>query len=252
MPEGPLRTVHGRRTVEEYLRRTDPAHLVKLWLDRSNKPETNRTLIDLARSRGIPFAVLDPDAFRRMTDDPKHSQGVLLTLRDRTLTEDDLHDRLRTSPPPLVLVLDHIEDPANLGSILRTCGFYGCDTVVIPTDRAAQLSPAVEKVASGGLSAVRLHRVVNLARVLRSLKNDHGYWTVASVADPDATPLHTLHIPQPAALVVGNEHKGVSRLLLDLCDLRVAIHGSGPVASLNAAVATAVLLDRFFHPPQRP
>jgi 23S rRNA (guanosine2251-2'-O)-methyltransferase len=241
-----IKTLCGRRTVEEYLRNEDRSRLVKLFLSKANRPDANKSLIDLASAKGVPFALLDAESFRKRAGDIEHSQGVLLTVEKRSLDEDAFLDHITQSSPRLVLLLDHLEDPANLGSILRTCGFYGCDTVVVPQDRSVSVTPAVEKIASGALSTVGLYEVVNLNRILDKLKEEHGYWAVATVMSDNAEDLHSFDFPKKTVLAVGNEHQGLSALTDKKCDFRVRIRPGGAVGSLNAAVATAIFLDRFY------
>ena len=141
---------------------------------------------------------------------------------------------------PLFLVLDHVQDPHNLGACLRTADAAGVRGVIITKDQAAGLSPVVAKVASGAAEAVPLYRVTNLARTLQWLK-EAGLWIVGAAGEAPRSVFET-DLNLPMALVMGAEGKGMRRLTRESCDLLVKIPMAGTVESLNVSVATGVLL----------
>ena len=141
---------------------------------------------------------------------------------------------------PLLLVLDGVQDPHNLGACLRTADAAGVACVIVPRDRAAGLSAAVRKVASGAAETVPLIQVVNLSRTLKWLK-DRGIWLVGT-DDEAKTDLHAADLKGPIAIVMGAEGVGMRRLTREHCDLLVAIPMAGVVESLNVSVATGVVL----------
>ena len=241
--------IFGRRTVEEYLKNSKPEDLVKLFLNKANNPETNKKFILLAKEKKTSFAILENDAFHKKAD-TEHHQGVLLIIKKKTLDERELFSNIEKNNPSIILILDHIEDPANFGSILRTCGFYGVNTIIIPKDRAVKITPSVEKISSGVLSYINVYEVTNLNKVIKSLK-EKGYWAVATGIFEDSVTLSSFSFPEKTILVIGNEHKGISRLTKDLCDYSVSIKSYGKIDSLNVAVATAIFLDRFFNSSQK-
>jgi 23S rRNA (guanosine2251-2'-O)-methyltransferase len=250
-PAGQVRTVFGRRTVEEYLKTEPAGNLVLLTLSASNKGATNEALGQLARQKGVPVRLIDSIEFELNASAWPHNQGVLLQVRKAGGSPDPIEAHLaslaeKNRKRDCVLCLDHLEDPANLGSILRSCAFFGVKLVVIPKDRSAAVTPAVEKISAGALTHVRIVEAVNLVRILELLK-EKGYWVVGTSLAAKAVPVRGFDWPERTVLVTGNEHKGLSRLVEERCDFLVKIAGSGGLQSLNAAVATAITLDRFYN-----
>jgi len=141
---------------------------------------------------------------------------------------------------PLVVVLDGVQDPQNLGALVRSAHVLGAHGVIIPQDRAAPVTPAVVRASAGATEHVKIARVVNLARALDGLK-EAGLWIAGGVADDGSAPWE-VDLTGPTALVVGAEGKGVRPLVLRQCDFLVRIPMLGRVASLNVSVAGAVLL----------
>ena len=141
---------------------------------------------------------------------------------------------------PLLVVCDSVQDPGNLGAVLRSAHVLGAHGVVIPKDRAAPVTPAVVKAASGATEHVPVAQVVNVARALETLKR-RGIWTVAAVADDGADPW-TLDLRVPTALVLGAEGPGLRPLVARTCDFRARVPMTGAVGSLNVSVAAGVLL----------
>jgi 23S rRNA (guanosine2251-2'-O)-methyltransferase len=151
---------------------------------------------------------------------------------------DDLLDRL--DGPPLLLILDGVQDPHNLGACLRTSDAAGVSAVIVPRDRAAGLSPTVRKVASGAAESVPLIQVTNLARTLRWLR-ERGIWVIGT--DDQATKsAYQVDLKGPLAIVLGAEGAGVRRLTRENCDDLVSLPMLGVVESLNVSVAAGVLL----------
>jgi len=182
--------------------------------------------------------VADLDEFARGA---RH-QGAVARLREsRTLGEGALDDVLEhCEGTPLLLVLDGVQDPHNLGACLRTADAAGATAVIVPRDRAAGLSATVRKVACGAAEAVPLIQVVNLARTLRTLR-DRGVWLVGADVDGDRT-IYESDLHGPLAVVMGAEGSGLRRLTREHCDLLVRIPMRGAVASLNVAVAAGIVL----------
>jgi len=139
----------------------------------------------------------------------------------------------------LLLVIDQLQDPQNLGAILRSCDAAGVAAVILPKDGTVGITPVVEAAAAGAASSLRVCRVTNLVRTIELLKR-HGFWIVG-LAAANATSLYDADFPEPIALVLGGE-SGLRRLVRDSCDMRVSIPMTGEVESLNASVAAAVAL----------
>jgi 23S rRNA (guanosine2251-2'-O)-methyltransferase len=151
---------------------------------------------------------------------------------------------------PLVLVLDGVQDPHNLGACLRTADAAGVGLVILPKDRSAGLTPAARRAAAGAAEILPIVFVANLARVLKHLK-EKGLWVAGTTDEADQS-LYDADLGGPLALVVGSEGKGMRRLTAELCDYRLRIPMLGSVDSLNVSVATAVSLFEIVRQRGRP
>lgn len=154
---------------------------------------------------------------------------------------DSLDELLRRTGEPLYLVLDSLQDPQNLGTVLRTAEGVGATGVIIPEHRAAQVTPTVVNASAGAVEHLRIAQVVNLARALGELK-EAGVWVVGLEAVPGAASLWDVRLDGPLALVVGSEGEGIRRLVLEACDVVARLPLLGRVESLNASVAAAIAL----------
>jgi 23S rRNA (guanosine2251-2'-O)-methyltransferase len=220
-----LEALHGRRGVD----RLFVAEGVR-------EDERMRRLIALATERGaaverVPRLLLD-DATRGA-----NHQGVALEAEPyRYVPLDDI-----LATPGTVLVLDHLQDPQNVGSLLRAAETAGVSGVIIAEDRAAGITPAVVNASAGAVEHLRVAAVPNLTRALEALQR-RGWWIAGLDAGPGARDLYQAEVPRPAALVVGAEGSGLGANLRKACDLRLALPMRGRVASLNAATAGAIAL----------
>ena len=194
-----------------------------------------------ARDAGIRVTRVTRDRLSSLADGGVH-QGVVAELREFEYTElpDLIEEAKASGGDPLIVVLDGIQDPHNLGAIVRTAHALGAHGVVIPKDRAAAVTGAVAKASAGAIEHTGIARVVNLSRALEELK-DAGLWIAA--ADPEGDQeLDKANLDGPLALVVGAEGAGVRKGVLDHCDFRLKIPMAGQLASLNASVSAGVLL----------
>ena len=218
-----------------------PAAVRRVVVQAGRDDRRAHELVELARSKGVavetrPVAELDALAAGGV------HQGVVARVAPATpLAEEELLVRLADGArPPLVLVLDGVQDPHNLGACLRTADAAGADAVVVPRDRAVGLTPVVRKVAAGAAESVAFSQVTNLARFLRALK-EQGLWVVGT--DGEAEQLHTAaDLKGPLALVLGAEGAGMRRLTREHCDLVVRLPMLGAVQSLNVSVAAGIVL----------
>jgi 23S rRNA (guanosine2251-2'-O)-methyltransferase len=194
-----------------------------------------------ARELGIKVEHHPRTLLDRRSDGARH-QDVLADFSANNLrAERDLDGLLAAIVgPPLILVLDGVQDPHNLGACLRTADAAGVHLVIMPKDRSAALTPSARRAASGAAEIITIVSVTNLARVLRSLK-DQGVWLAAST-DQAETSLYATDLTGPMAMVMGSEGQGVRRLTGELCDYHVRIPMLGTVSSLNVSVATAICL----------
>lgn len=166
-------------------------------------------------------------------------QDIIAELSEKSLNEDDLSRLLdRIEGDPLILLLDGVQDPHNLGACLRTAEAAGVHAVIIPKDRSAGITAVVRKTSAGASEIVPVFQVTNLARVIRSLK-ERGIW-LAGTNDGSAASIYETDLTGPLALVMGNEGQGMRRLTRELCDHLVRIPMAGTIESLNVSVATGV------------
>ncbi len=195
----------------------------------------------LAERAGVQVTAADAALLDKLAEGVRH-QGVVAEIAPRVGDpETQLEEALEAAPdPPLLLVLDGVQDPHNLGACLRSADAAGAAAVIVPRDRAAGLTPVVRKVAAGAAETVPLVAVVNLARTLRGLK-ERGVWLVGTDDAADRT-LYETDLAGPLALVMGSEGEGLRRLTRECCDQLVSIPMAGAVESLNVSVATGVVL----------
>jgi 23S rRNA (guanosine2251-2'-O)-methyltransferase len=194
--------------------------------------------LERAEAQGIPVRRVQAVDLDRETRGAVH-QGVVADVRTGgALSVEDL--LIRAVGAPLIVVLDGIEDPHNLGAILRTVDAAGADGVVRQSRRAAALGGAAAKASAGAVSHVKIAEVVNIARAIEAMKTA-GVWTVG-LADDGSTPYDRIDYTLPTALVVGGEGDGLRRLVRDRCDWVASIPMRGRVQSLNVSVATGIVL----------
>lgn len=195
----------------------------------------------LAQQAKVRVLVRDGQELDRLAAGERH-QGVCAHIRSTGVLGEGALDELldKLDVPPLLLVLDGVQDPHNLGACLRTADAAGVAAVIVPRDRAAGLSPTVRKVASGAAETVPLIQVVNLARTLRWLK-ERNIWIVGT-DDEAPKSVYETDLKGPLALVLGAEGPGLRRLTKESCDALISIPMRGVVESLNVSVATGVVL----------
>ncbi|MCS7050109.1 MAG: 23S rRNA (guanosine(2251)-2'-O)-methyltransferase RlmB [Thermomicrobium sp.] len=229
--------LYGRNAVAEALRgrRRHRRMLVAAGLESQSRIAT---LIDQARARGVPVQVVSRAELDRIVG-PVNHQGVVLETSPYPYVP--LDDVCVTDPTSIVLVLDHVQDPQNIATLLRTAEAVGVQGVILPERRAAPISPAVVNASAGAVEHVRVALVTNLGRAVDDLR-ERGFWIIALEAGAQAQSLFAAPLPLPLALLVGSEGRGLSPVLLQRADVRVMIPMFGRVTSLNAAVAGSIAL----------
>ncbi|HOJ83332.1 MAG TPA: 23S rRNA (guanosine(2251)-2'-O)-methyltransferase RlmB [Bacillota bacterium] len=230
--------VIGRRPVLEALR---SGSLQQVYLAAGQKGEIIDQISREARSQGLPLEVIPRRELHRLTDGGNH-QGVAAQARPFPYLkiEELLEKVYALTGAPFLILLDHLQDPQNLGSLMRTAEVAGMDGIIIPQDRSVKITPAVRKVAAGAAERLPVARVVNLVDAVRQLKKE-GFWVYGTAAD-GPLPYYRADYRVPFVLVIGSEGKGISRLLRESCDGIISIPMRGPGGSLNAAVAAAVII----------
>jgi 23S rRNA (guanosine2251-2'-O)-methyltransferase len=226
--------VYGVNTVAEALR----AGRVKRLKVGARADRRVAEILELAAARGVPVVRVEPDVLDRESRQGVH-QGVLAELTPPR--EYSLADLVRgAAGAPLLLVLDGVEDPHNVGAVLRSLDAAGGHGLVRQTRRAAALDAAAAKASAGAVAHVPVADVVNIARALDELK-ELGIWTVGLTADAPQT-YDAMDLTQPVAIVLGNEGTGLRRLVRERCDFIASIPMAGHVGSLNVSVAAGVVL----------
>jgi len=212
-----------------------------LWLDRRRRDRRLAELAALAREQGIALRQVERDELDRIADGANHQGALAWVAAPAARSEAELDALLDAlDGPPLLLVLDGVTDPHNLGACLRTADGAGVQALIVPKDKAAGLTPVAVKVASGAAESVPLVQVTNLARALDRLKA-RGIWLVGT-SDAAERDLYETDLRGPVALVLGSEGAGLRRLTRERCDLLCRIPMRGRVESLNVSVATGVCL----------
>lgn len=232
--------VYGIHAVRSVLKKHSQ-RVVQVWLQTGRSDARIDELSKLAAEAKIKVEHRSVRDLDQRAGGEQH-QGAIAQLKDAgTLGEGALDEILEAAgAAPLVLVLDGVQDPHNLGACLRTADAAGAACVIVPRDRAAGLSATVRKVASGAAETVPLIQVVNLSRTLKWLK-ERGLWLVGT-DDEAKTTLFGADLKGPIAVVMGAEGAGMRRLTREHCDLLVSIPMAGVVESLNVSVATGIVL----------
>lgn len=220
---------------------SDPDRLHRLYLLRERKDSRINAIRKRARELGIPVTLQSKGVLDRLTGGAGH-QGVVARLAAYAYaTLDGVIEEMKgASAEPLLVVLDRIVDPHNLGAIARTAEATGVDALVIPSRGSAPPGGAAHKASAGALSRIPLCRVTNLARRLTDLK-DHGFWVVGTSAGA-GTPPWELDLTGPLIVVIGGEEKGIRPGVRAVCDMMAAVPLEGRTPSLNASVAAGMLL----------
>ncbi|HLZ20860.1 MAG TPA: 23S rRNA (guanosine(2251)-2'-O)-methyltransferase RlmB [Ktedonobacterales bacterium] len=231
--------IWGRYPVLEALRSRRRVH--RILVAQGPRDAGLTQLLDQARRVGVPVEQASRRHLDELSKNANH-QGVMAVTAPREYAEvDDILARASDlGEPPLVLILDAIQDVQNLGSLIRTAEVVGAHGVIIPEHRAAGLTPAVDKTSAGAVEFLPVARVTNITRTLDDLKK-RGLWCIGLDGEAE-TRFDQANLTGPIALVVGNEGKGISRLARQHCDLLIQVPMRGHVGSLNAAVAGSIAL----------
>ena len=231
--------IEGRNAVIEALRAGTA--IDKVYVARGETDATLGHIASTARSKGIVVVEADRRKLDGMSRTKSH-QGVIAVaaVREYASVEDILNAAREKGEAPLIVVCDELSDPHNLGAVIRTAECAGAHGVIIPKRRSAGLTAIVAKTSAGAVSHLPVARVPNLTTLLKDLKAE-GLWVYGTAAE-GTTSLYNADLKGPAAIVIGNEGDGMSRLVADSCDVLVSIPMKGRISSLNASAAAAILL----------
>lgn len=230
-------TIEGRNAVIEAFR--SGRTIDKLYVLDGCQDGPVLTIKREAKKQDTIVKYVTKERLDQLSETGKH-QGVIAVAAAYSYAEveDILAAAREKGEPPFVILLDNIEDPHNLGAIIRTANLAGAHGVIIPKNHAVGLTATVARTSAGALNYTPVAKVTNLSRTIEDLKKE-GLWFVC--ADMEGTPMYRLDLKGPIGLVIGSEGEGVSRLVKEKCDMTAAIPMKGDIDSLNASVAAGVL-----------
>ncbi|PVX41462.1 23S rRNA Gm-2251 2'-O-methyltransferase [Pasteurella langaaensis DSM 22999] len=232
--------LYGIHAVKSFLDRT-PERVIEVYVLKGREDKRLQPLLNDLHRLGISVQFLNRQALDNKANGEVHNGIIARVQPAKELNEHDLEQILANKPSPLLLVLDGITDPHNLGACLRTADAAGVDAVIVPKDKSAQLTSIARKVACGAAEVIPLIRVTNLARTLREIQQAHNVWVVGTAGEASEN-LYQTKLTGAIALVMGAEGDGMRRLTRECCDQLVSIPMAGSVSSLNVSVATGVCL----------
>jgi 23S rRNA (guanosine2251-2'-O)-methyltransferase len=232
-----MELVYGIHSVSERIK-TNPGLIERIYVARGTSNRNLQETINLARKLGLTLKFESRSVLDHKTNHASH-QGVVAVCAPQHYAEfDEILGDL--SPQTTLVLLDCIEDPRNLGAILRSCAAFSVGGVILPKDHAVGISSIVSKTAAGALEHLRIARVTNLTRSIQALK-EKGVWVIGIESGQERF-CHEADYSGISALVFGNEGKGLRRLVRESCDVLLSIPTSGAVKSLNVSVAVGVVL----------
>ena len=232
--------IYGIHAVQAVLANT-PERLIEVYVLKGREDKRLQPLLNELYNVGVSVQFLNRQTLDKKADGEVH-QGIIARVQPaKELNENDLDQILQHQQNPLLLVLDGITDPHNLGACLRTADAAGVCAVIMPRDKSAQLTSIARKVACGAAENVPLIRVTNLARTLRLLQQEYNVWVVGTAGEATES-LYQTKLSGALALVMGAEGEGMRRLTREHCDQLISIPMAGSVSSLNVSVATGVCL----------
>lgn len=231
--------VFGLHAVQALLQR-NPKRVKRLLLQRGRLDVRVQAVVDLAESQGLKLERVGADELEQLADGVH--QGVVAEVSPSQLWSEEMLGHLldKLDTPALLLVLDGVTDPHNLGACLRSADAAGAQAVIIPKDRSAGLTPVVRKVACGAAETVPLVAVTNLARTLKQLQQ-RGLWVVGAAGEAEQL-IYQVDMSVPTVIVMGAEGSGLRRLTREHCDFLAKLPMAGSVSSLNVSVATGICL----------
>ena len=227
--------VYGKNTVNEVLNNNKKVYKAYIYEDFSD-----RNIVSELQKRNIKIEFMSKRELDKI--EKGNHQGIILDIPDHQFLS--LEEMLsKITGEPFIIILDHLEDPHNLGAIIRTCEAAGVDGIIIPKDRSVDINATVMKVSSGALSNVSVCKVTNINNTIDELKK-RGIWIIGTVME-EGVPYDSIDYNIPLALIIGNEGRGLSHLTKELCDFKVYIPMKGKINSLNASVAAGIMIYKI-------
>lgn len=228
--------VCGRNSVLELLK-AGKRSVNKLMVSQTTRGTAITEIINLAKQKGIAIHNVPPEKLDRFSE---HSQGIAAEVSPMEYIElKDLIIKAKQSPKPLLVILDGIEDPHNLGAIIRNCVAFGADGVIIPKWRAVGVNETVSKASAGAIEHIAISKVANINQAIDLLK-ENNFWIAGS--EKSGQVLEEVTLPFPLAIIIGSEGFGIHSLTKKNCDFLISIQQRDTISSLNASCAAAVVL----------
>ena len=229
--------IYGKNSLLEALR-SNPDSFDNIYLLKEDQD-----VISLANKNNVKYKVMGKEAFNNVLKSKNilnvNHQGMVAIVKEYHYY--NLEDIISSEEDSLIVMLDGLEDPHNLGAIIRTCEISGASGVIIPKNRSVSVTPTVEKVSTGATRYVKVAQVTNLVNTINKLK-EAGYWIVGAEASESSANFWTLDYKMKICLIIGSEGRGISRLVKENCDYLVEIPMYGRVNSLNASVSCGILI----------
>ncbi len=227
--------IYGKNVAREKLHNNSKIN--KIYL---SEKFNDREILDLIRKNNIKVSFVKNYELDKKVEGLH--QGIVMEIDDvKTYSYDEIIPNVKKENPVIVM-LDHLEDPHNFGAIIRTSEALGVDAIIIPTDRSVKVNSTVVKTSVGAIEYIPIIRVVNLNDTIRKLKED-GYWIIAT--DMDGEDYTKIDYNMPVCIVIGNEGKGISRMVSENSDIIASIPMKGKINSLNASVSCAIVLSHI-------
>ncbi len=234
-----MQRIYGRKPVLEAI--NSGKEIEQIYILFGQHGDAINKIFTAAKKNEIKISQISPSKFNELVK-TKNSQGVLALISDQNyLSVEEIIDQSKSSEFPLLIILDSIQDPHNLGAILRTAECAGVDGVLLTTNNSASINETVEKTSAGAVSHLKIVKVNNLVNTIRTLK-DSGFWIAGTFISENSKSYLEQDFKMPLVLVVGNEEKGIRKLVAENCDFLIKIPMQGKVDSLNVSVAAGVVL----------
>jgi len=231
--------IYGRQPVREALK-SEGRKVERLFLMEGAQGKIIEEIKQLSQKRKIPWETKDKSFLENLAGKNVNHQGVVLLAQPRPLpTWQEILDKNKTSPEATVVFVDRVEDPVNLGTIVRTAAFFGVGGVLISKARSAPLNSPVVRASAGGIESVDITQINNFTQVIKEFQAA-GFWIVALEEDGDKNLWDVDLRGMPLGLVVGGEHEGVRKIVRSSCDMVLKIPSRGVINSLNVAVALGI------------
>lgn len=228
--------IYGKNVAREKLNTNEP--ITKAYI---SKKFREQSIIDDLKKKNVRINFVDNKVLDQKVDGLH--QGIILEVEEaKTYTLEELLNKIKDKSNPLIVMLDHLEDPHNFGAIIRTCEALGIDGIIIPNDRSVGITGTVIKTSAGAISYTTIVRVPNLANTIEKLKKNN-FWIVGT--DMFGTNYTKLDYNMPTCLVIGNEGKGMSKIIKENCDFIATIPMTGQINSLNASVSCGIVLSHI-------